>query len=63
MEENIADTLKKTADVMHFLGQYRVCNALILLSRLMRARGIHTLDGLERYVERVEDVETSRASQ
>lgn len=47
MEENIPDTLLKLSDVMHWLGKYREANALVLLSRWLRARNIETLEVLE----------------
>lgn len=54
MEENIADSLLKTADVLHWLGRYRECNTLILLSRLLRAENVETLDDLEEHVGEAE---------
>lgn len=54
MEENLADMLVKTADVLHWLGKYRECNALVLLSRLLRARKIDTLADLDATVAREE---------
>ena len=54
MEESIADALVKTADVLHWLGRYRECNALILFSRLARALNLTTLDDLEKRVQLVE---------
>jgi len=50
MQENLADVLLKTADVLHWLGKYDSANALILLSRLLRAHKIENLDQLERLV-------------
>lgn len=47
MPEKVPDMLVKTADVLHWLGKYNEANALILLSRWMRARNIETLEVLE----------------
>lgn len=50
MEENLAEALLKTADVLHWLGKYQVANALILFSRFCRARKLDTLEALEAVV-------------
>lgn len=54
MEESLDDTLTKAADVMHWMGQYRLCNTLILFGRLARADGLWTLEKLEDHVIAVE---------
>lgn len=54
MEEPLPDMLLKAADVMHWLGKYTIANALILFSRLTRAKEIVRLDDLQRFVEEVE---------
>jgi hypothetical protein len=50
MGENLADALSKTANVLHWLGKYDSANALILLSRLLRAHKIENLDDFEKFV-------------
>lgn len=54
MEEKLADALGKAADALHWFGQYRVANALVLFSRLARARSLTTLDELEAFVAEAE---------
>lgn len=56
MEENLADTLQRAADVMHWFGQYRVSNALVLLGRFVRLKGLYTLDRLEAFVIAEEEI-------
>ncbi len=55
MEEAIYDALLKTADVLHWFGRYRECNTLILVSRLLRAHGVLTLEALEVFVTKTEE--------
>jgi hypothetical protein len=62
MKENLADMLSKTADVLHWLGKYDSANALILLSRLLRAHKIENLDQLEKLVVDQEDTIHSRST-
>lgn len=50
MEEDISDTLMAASAVLRWFERYRISNALVLLSRLVRLRQIHTLDELEAYV-------------
>jgi hypothetical protein len=64
MGENLADALLKTSEVLHWLGKYQESNALVLLSRLMRAHKIPTLDLLEAMVvdlEQEQDVKLQGA--
>ncbi len=51
MGEHLADALLKTADVLHWLGKYEACNALIFLSRLARVHGLDDLAKLEAFVD------------
>lgn len=51
MEEAVYDTLFKVSDVLHWLGKYREANALIMLGRFLRARGIHRTEQLDALVE------------
>lgn len=55
MGEELAETLLKASDVMHWLEKYQLANALILLSRLVRANKIGTLDDLQRAVTEAEN--------
>lgn len=55
MEENLAETLLDTKDVLRWLGKYREANALVMLSRLLRVHDLDTLDKLTAFVEREED--------
>jgi hypothetical protein len=55
MREHLADALLKTADVLHWLGRYTECNALILTSRLLRVHDLDDLDKLRAFVEREEE--------
>lgn len=50
MEENTADVLLKTSSVLHWLGKYTEANTCILLSRLLRAKKISTLEELQAHV-------------
>lgn len=54
MEENLTDALIKTADVLHWLGKFHESNACILLSRLLRARRVDSLNELEALVSEEE---------
>ncbi len=54
MGEHLADLLMKLSSVLHWAEKYNECNAAILLSRLLRAKGIETLDALQVYVEKEE---------
>lgn len=56
MEEKLWDTMQKTADVLHWLGKYEECNALIMTARLMRANGIETLEEWTKFVESQERI-------
>lgn len=55
MGEHLADVLLKTSSVLHWLGRYEECNALILTSRLLRVHDLDTLDKLEAFVTREEE--------
>lgn len=54
MEEKLADRIEKTAEILHWLGKYDECNALIMTSRLMRAHGVETLEEWSTFVEKQE---------
>jgi hypothetical protein len=56
MGEHLADVLLKAGGALHWLGQYHVANACILMSRLARARDLDTLDALETFVVAVENM-------
>ena len=55
MGEHLADILLAASSVLHWLGKYTECNALILTSRLLRAHNLDTLDKLEAFVTREEE--------
>jgi hypothetical protein len=55
MPEHLADKLVKTADVLRWIEKYGESNALILLSRLLRAHGLDDIEKLEAFVEREEE--------
>lgn len=50
MGEHLAEKMLKTAEALHFLGKYDESNAAILMSRLLRAKNLDTLDKLESFV-------------
>jgi ribosome-binding protein aMBF1 (putative translation factor) len=50
MPENLADALLRASSVMHWLEKYNLASTLNLLSRLLRAHGIDTLEALEAHV-------------
>lgn len=56
MKEEFPEMLLKAADAMHWLGKYDESNALILLSRFVRARKIGTLDEFEEDVRAEESI-------
>lgn len=56
MGESIADSVQKTADVMHWLGKYEISNVLTFLARFLRASGITDIDQLEELVNDAESV-------
>lgn len=54
MEENIAETMMAASKALHWLGQYRIANALVYCARLARLNRLETLDDLQRFVEDAE---------
>lgn len=54
MEEDIAGTMQKGAEALHFFGLYRLCNALIVCGRAARALKLTTLEELTEWVEEIE---------
>lgn len=54
MEENLADSMMKTADVLHWLGRHREATAIMFFSRWLRAVKVATIDRLEEYIEAYE---------
>lgn len=44
MEEKLWESIQKAANVLHWLGKYDECNALVMTARLMRANNIETLE-------------------
>jgi len=50
MGEKLWEKMQKTADVLHWLGKYQERDAIILASRLMRAKGIEEMDEWENFV-------------
>ncbi len=50
MGECLADALLKVSSVLHWLGKYEECNAITLLSRLLRLHELDDLRKLEAYV-------------
>jgi len=50
MGEKLWEKLQKTADVLHWLGKYQERDAIILASRLMRAKGIEEMGEWENFV-------------
>lgn len=61
MGENLADVLLAASGVLHWLGKYTECNALILTSRLLRVHGLDDLDKLEAFVEREEQASDAQS--
>lgn len=55
MGERLADVLLTCAGGLRWLGKYTESNALILLSRLLRAHEIGDLEQLEAWVQREEE--------
>ena len=60
MEEPLADSMQQTADVLHWLGRYTECNALVMTGRLMRTKGITNLEEWTKFVETEEQNSTER---
>lgn len=55
MRENLAEVLVTIAQFLHYLNKYTESNTLILLSRLLRAKKIETLEDLEKHVTEEEN--------
>lgn len=55
MGEHLADVLLKVSSVLHWLGKYEECNAIVMLSRLVRVHGLDDLAKLTAFVEREEE--------
>ena len=51
MGENLADALLKVADLLRWFKAYTESNALVMLSRFLRAKDLHDLDTLTAFVE------------
>lgn len=54
MEEHLADCCLKASEALHWLGQYRVANVLVYVSRLARCLNLVSLDDLQDFVEEKE---------
>jgi hypothetical protein len=52
--DNLASEMLEAANVMHWFGKYRVANVLILAARLLKAKGILTVEKFASWVEEEE---------
>ena len=48
--DNFPDQLLEAANVLHWLGKFRIANALTLTVRLLNLKGICTLEGFETWL-------------
>lgn len=62
MEEDLADVLQKTAEVLHWLGKHQAANACMLCARLVSAKQITTLDELEVSVCKIEEASSANCT-
>lgn len=51
MGEKLWESIQKVADMLHWVGKYDECNALVMTARLMRANNIETLEAWTHFVE------------